>query len=183
MSVASMLLAYDAGIRDFGENRAQELVSKRAEMPDDCVWHMIGAVQTNKVRRLASCVSLWHTVDREALVLELALRAPDARVMVEVNVGNEPHKPGCRIDDLDTVIGAANDAGLAVLGLMCVPPINADPRDIFQLLAQSAHQRGLVELSMGMTSDFELAVECGATMVRVGSAIFGPRPTIADARN
>ncbi len=183
ISVGEIEIAYEEGLRVFAENRAQELWSKSAEMPSDCEWHMIGAVQTNKVRRLASIVSLWHTVDREALVLEIARRRPHARVLIQVNVGAEAQKAGCLPGDLAALVTFALSAGLDVRGLMCIPPASKDPRLAFESVQRSASEYGLREVSMGMTNDFEVAIECGSTMVRVGSAIFGPRPTFVDARN
>jgi PLP dependent protein len=170
--VAGVRAAYDAGQRDFGENRAQELIAKARDLPSDIRWHMIGPVQTNKVRALASLVAVWHTVDR---VAELARRGVRAPVLVEVNVGDEPQKPGCSRDALDDLVAAVRDAGLALHGLMCVPPLGADPRPHFAWLRAAATRLGLAQLSMGMTADFEVAVAEGATAVRVGTAIFGTR--------
>jgi pyridoxal phosphate enzyme (YggS family) len=167
--------AYDAGQRDFGENRAQELAAKAAVLPPDARWHMIGPVQTNKVRALAPLVAEWHTVDRAALVAELARRRVRAPVLLEVNVGDEPQKAGCARADVEALTATARDAGLHVDGLMCVPPLGADPRPHFAWLRETAQRLGLAELSMGMTSDFEVAIAEGATMVRVGTAIFGAR--------
>jgi pyridoxal phosphate enzyme (YggS family) len=176
VDVARVRAAYDAGQRDFGENRAQELAAKADALPDDVRWHMIGPVQTNKVRSLARRVAWWHTIDRPALVVELARRGVRTPVLIEVNVGGEPQKAGCRRDD---VAGTANEvraAGLALHGLMCVPPVGDDPRPHFAWLRATARDLGLDVLSMGMTSDFEVAIAEGATMVRIGTAIFGARP-------
>ena len=172
---ARVRAAYDAGQRDFGENRAQELVAKAPELPADCRWHMIGAVQTNKVRALTPRVALWHTLDRSSLAHELARRAPGAAVLVEVNVGGEPQKAGCAPDDVARLVTVARDAGLAVGGLMCIPPATGDPRVHFAWLRVAASRLGLTELSMGMSGDFELAVAEGATIVRVGTGVFGSR--------
>ncbi len=168
--------AYDAGQRDFGENRAQELLAKAAVLPDDVRWHMIGPVQTNKVRALARRVAWWHTIDREALVVELARRDVTAPVLIEVNVGDEPQKAGCRRDDVSGLAEAARAAGLSLRGLMCVPPLGVDPRPHFAWLRETAAALALDVLSMGMTSDYDAAIGEGATMVRVGTAIFGARP-------
>jgi pyridoxal phosphate enzyme (YggS family) len=176
VAVERVRAAYDAGQRDFGENRAQELVATSEGMPADCRWHMIGAVQTNKVRVLAARVALWHTVDRDPLVGELARRAPGATVLVEVNVADESQKAGCPRADVDRLVDGARAAGLAVVGLMCVPPAGADPRPHFAWLRDTASRLGLAELSMGMSGDFEAAVAEGATIVRIGTSIFGTRP-------
>lgn len=176
VDVARIRAAYAAGLRDFGENRAQELLAKRPELPADCRWHMIGPVQTNKVRALAGHVALWHTVDRDALVDALARRVPGAAVLVEVNVGDEPQKAGCARDALDALLDRARGVGLTVEGLMCVPPAAADPRPHFAWLQAAATRLGLAELSMGMSGDYESAVAEGATIVRIGTAVFGSRP-------
>jgi pyridoxal phosphate enzyme (YggS family) len=168
--------AYDAGQRDFGENRAQELVAKASELPDDIRWHMIGPVQTNKVRSLARRVAWWHTVDRSALVAELARRDVTAPVLIEVNVGDEPQKAGCPRADVPALADSVRAAELSLRGLMCVPPVGSDPRPHFAWLRETAHRLGLDVLSMGMSSDFGLAIGEGATVVRVGTAIFGERP-------
>ena len=176
VDVAVVRAAYDSGQRDFGENRAQELVAKAPQLPDDIRWHVIGPVQTNKVRALAAHVSVWHTVDRVSLIDELVRRDVTAPVLVEVNVGEEPRKAGCRRADIDALVTSARSAGLDVQGLMCVPPLADDPRSHFAWLRAAAGRLDLCELSMGMTGDFEVAVGEGATMVRVGTAIFGSRP-------
>ncbi len=178
VDVTRMRAAYDAGQRDFGENRAQELIDKAPQMPADCRWHMIGAVQTNKVRLLARRVPVtrWHTVDRAALVDELATRVRGASVLLEVNVGDEASKAGCRRDDVDELAGLGRGAGLDVRGLMGVPPAAGDPRPHFRWLRDTAQRLGLPEISMGMSGDFEVAISEGATFVRVGTAIFGSRP-------
>ena len=183
MPTETVALAYDLGLRRFGENRAQELLSKAAVLPSDCEWHMIGAVQTNKVRSLAERVAVWHTLDRSALVAELARRAPGATVLCEVNVGGEAAKAGCAPDELDELVCEARAAGLDVRGLMCVPPVGDDPERHFAWLQAATHRLGLSELSMGMSGDLAAAVRCGATYVRIGTALFGPRRASDGARH
>jgi hypothetical protein len=174
--------AVAAGQRVFGENRAQELLAHAAEVDGDLEWHFIGALQRNKVRALASIVRCWQSVDRPELVAELAKRAPAARVFVEVNIGEEPQKSGCAPDATGALVALARDAGLRVDGLMTVPPAASDPRPHFRRLRGLAETLGLSQLSMGMSGDFEVAIEEGATVVRVGTAVFGPRPTSPNAR-
>jgi pyridoxal phosphate enzyme (YggS family) len=174
--------AIDAGQRVFGENRAQELVTHAAVVDGAVAWHFIGRLQRNKVRTIAKLVTLWHSLDREELVAELAKHAPGAPVLVQVNVGDEPQKGGCMPDATSAFVDAARNAGLQVEGLMTVPPAEGDPRPHFATLRTLAERLGLAELSMGMSGDFEAAIEEGATIVRVGSAIFGPRPTSPNAR-
>jgi pyridoxal phosphate enzyme (YggS family) len=174
-----VVAALRAGVTDLGENRAQELTTKApalAALGLEPRWHFIGALQRNKVRTLAEWVALWHSVDRTSLVDELGRRAPGAAVLVEVNVGGEPTKAGCPPGAVGGVVDAARERGLAVEGLMTVPPAGGDPRRWFAALADLAARHHLRHLSMGMTDDYEIAVEEGATIVRVGRALFGPRP-------
>jgi pyridoxal phosphate enzyme (YggS family) len=163
----------DAGVLDVGENRAQELLTKTEVA--GARWHFLGQLQRNKVRQLAPWVSCWQSVDRAELGVEIARRAPGARVLVEVNVGEEPQKGGAAPAEVPVLVDALSAAGLDVVGLMTVPPHDGDPRRWFARLRDQAAALGLAELSMGMTDDYEVAVEEGATMVRVGRALFGPR--------
>ena len=163
----------DAGVVDVGENRAQELLTKTEVR--HARWHFLGQLQRNKVRQLAPWVTCWQSVDRLELGAEIARRAPGARVLVEVNVGEEPQKGGCAPDAVPALVDALLVDGLDVAGLMTVPPHGGDPRPWFARLREQAAALGLPELSMGMSDDYELAVEEGATTVRVGRALFGPR--------
>ena len=164
----------DAGVVDVGENRAQELLTKTGVR--GAQWHFLGQLQRNKVRQLAPWVTCWQSVDREELGAEIARRAPGARVLVEVNVGEEPQKGGCAPGEVDALVDALRADGLDVAGLMTVPPHDGDPRRWFARLREQGNRLGLPELSMGMTDDYDVAVEEGATIVRVGRALFGPRP-------
>ncbi len=168
-----------AGCTDLGENRAQELVAKASALADapggPPRWHFIGPLQRNKVQSLAPLVACWHTLDRPALVPGIAAHAPGATVLVQVNLAREPQKAGCDPDEVETLVGQADRAGLAVVGLMTIPPRGADPRPWFTDLVARADALGLSERSMGMSEDFEVAVEAGATMVRVGRVLLGSR--------
>jgi len=166
-----------AGCADLGENRAQELLAKAPELADEpgLTWHFIGPVQRNKVNGLAPWVTWWHTVDRPALVTALGGRVPGATVLLEVNVAGEPQKAGCEPDSVGRLADSARAAGLAVVGLMAIPPHPGDPRRWFAALADLAASEGLPELSMGMSEDYEVAIEEGATIVRLGRVLFGPR--------
>ena len=183
--------AYAAGQRDFGENYVQELQQKAAELADlsDLRWHMIGHLQRNKARIVVGLAALVHTVHSPELARELDKRAGehgDLRVsaLVEVNVAGEAQKSGCSPEALPEVLSALERApNLRLAGLMCVPPLTEDPsgaRPFFDALVRLRELHGgaqrLPELSMGMTSDLEYAVAAGATIVRVGTAIFGERP-------
>jgi pyridoxal phosphate enzyme (YggS family) len=166
-----------AGCTDLGENRAQELLAKAPDLADDpgVTWHFIGPVQRNKVNGLAPWVTWWHTVDRPALVTALGTRVPGASVLLEVNVAGEPQKAGCDPESVGRLAESARAAGLDVLGLMAIPPHPGDPRRWFAALADLAARLGLPELSMGMSDDYEVAIEEGATIVRLGRVLFGPR--------
>ena len=163
-----------AGCTELGENRAQELLAKAPDLPG-VTWHFIGHLQRNKIRALAPWVSCWHTVDRPALVSGIAAHAPGATVLVEVNLAREPQKSGCDPDEVGALVTLADRAGLAVAGLMTVPPRGADPRPWFADLRARATALGLNDCSMGMSDDFEVAVEEGATIVRVGRVLLGER--------
>jgi pyridoxal phosphate enzyme (YggS family) len=170
--------ALEAGARDLGENRAQELVAKAAALADIAPplrWHFIGRLQRNKVKQLAGNVDLWHSVDRPELADPFSRHAPRARVLVEVNLSGEAQKGGCRPEDSAALVDHLRGAGLVVEGLMTVPAAVGDPRGTFAALREIAARLGLAGLSMGMTADFEAAIAEGATIVRVGSAVFGPR--------
>ncbi len=175
--------ALAAGHRLFGENRVQEAAGRwpdlRARL-DDIRVHLIGPLQTNKVRDAVALFDVIETVDRPRLAEALARemdrtgRRPDC--LIQVNTGEEPQKAGVAPDGLDDLLRLARDGlGLPVRGLMCIPPLDEAPAPHFALLAELAVRHGLPELSMGMSADYEAAIHQGATLVRVGTAIFGPR--------
>ena len=174
--------AFAAGCDAVGENYVQEMSGKFAGHVPAGPLHMIGAIQTNKVRRLAGLVSLWQTVDRPSVIDEIARRAADggcADILLQVNTTAETTKSGCGEDEVDALRGRAEAGGLRVLGLMTIGPTNGDAaltEASFRRLRALCDAQGLAICSMGMSGDFELAVSCGSTMVRVGTAIFGERP-------
>jgi len=170
------------GVTDVGENRAQELLAKAASLggtapstPAEVCWHFLGRLQRNKVRGLAGRVTWWQSVDREVLGVAIARHAPGAQVLVEVNLADEPQKGGCAPADAGRLADALRESGLRVEGLMTIPPEGDDPRPWFAALRELGGELGVRHLSMGMTDDYEIAVEEGATMVRIGRAIFGAR--------
>jgi PLP dependent protein len=178
VDAAAVVEAAAAGQRDFGENRAQELgtkVNTLAAAGDSLVWHFIGRLQRNKVRSIAASVGLWHSVDRSEIGAVIARYAPGARVLIQVNVGDEEQKGGCRPEDATALLDSLVDLGLHVEGLMTVPPQLGDPRHHFASLRELATRLGLSTLSMGMSGDFEAAIGEGATLVRVGTSVFGRR--------
>ena len=173
-----------AGCDGVGENYAQEVVHKAAEvtLADRLPVHFIGQLQSNKIKQLAGIVDVWQSVDRLSLLTEIAKRStlPGASVMVQVNVTGEEGKGGCTPELVGELTRAALDLGLDVVGLMAVGPTNEDPivtRGAFRMLRTLVNDHGLRHCSMGMTGDLEIAVEEGSTMVRVGSALFGKRPS------
>lgn len=179
-----VMAALAAGHRVFGENRVQEAKARwpalKRRFPD-VVLHMVGPVQTNKVRDAVALFDVIETVDRPKLARALAAemersgRRPEC--LIQVNTGAEPQKAGVGPEEADALIEACRaELGLPVTGLMCIPPVDEEPSLHFALLAKIARRHGLEKLSMGMTADYEIAVRFGATMVRVGTAIFGPRP-------
>ncbi len=175
---AAIEAAVAAGVTELGENRAQELVAKAPLLaPLGAVWHFIGRLQRNKIAQLRPWVRCYQSVDRDALVDALAARVPGARILVEVNVAGEEQKGGCAPSAALGIVDRARTAGLVVDGLMTVAPAEGDPRPVFAALRELAGRLELRELSMGMSGDFEAAIAQGATIVRVGTALFGPRPT------
>jgi pyridoxal phosphate enzyme (YggS family) len=180
-------LALEAGHRVFGENRVQEAEDKWPALKDafpDARLHLIGPLQRNKVRRSVQLFDVIESVDRRKLARALANamdeegRRPD--VLIQVNTGDEPQKHGVSLADVDPFVRqCVGEYGLPVKGLMCIPPVDEEPSLHFALLREIARRNGLAELSMGMTADYPVAVGFGATMVRVGTAIFGARPPAA----
>ncbi|MBK3732198.1 hypothetical protein FBZ83_105147 [Azospirillum brasilense] len=179
--------ALAAGQRVFGENRVQEAKAKfpalRERFPD-LELHLIGPLQTNKVKDAVALFDVIQTVDRpklaEALAEEMARSGRRPRCLIEVNTGEEPQKAGIPPAELDGFLAACRDNWtLPVSGLMCIPPVDEEPAMHFALLADMARRAGLPEVSMGMSGDYETAIRFGATHVRVGTAIFGARPTPA----
>jgi pyridoxal phosphate enzyme (YggS family) len=188
---AAIRAAYLAGARDFGENYVQEAVRKRAALigdPEGARWHLIGHLQTKKVNAAVECFDLIQSLDSERLAAALARARPSARfpVLVEVNIGGEASKTGVAVDDVERLIDSVRGM-VAVQGLMTIPPVSwraADSRGArayFEALRRlrdrlaAATGLALSELSMGMSEDFEIAIEEGATIVRIGRAVFGER--------
>ena len=172
-----------AGQRVFGENYVQEAKAKWGplrERDPDIELHMIGPLQSNKAREAVRLFDVIHTLDRESLAAALAKESAKAarppRLLVQVNTGEEPQKGGVMPTKADAFVAACREKhGLTIDGLMCIPPADEPPSPHFALLAKIAARNGLKLLSMGMSADFEAAIQLGATHVRVGSAIFGAR--------
>jgi PLP dependent protein len=170
--------ALEAGCRAIGENYAQELLAKR-EAARAAEVHFVGQLQSNKVRRLVDVVDVYETLDRPSLVTELARRRPGARVLVQVDTTGERGKGGVPLEQARELVGGARAAGLTVEGLMTVGPTVGGPeaaRAGFRAVRALTDELGLTVCSMGMSDDLDVAVEEGSTQVRVGTALFGPRP-------
>ena len=182
-TVAEIRAAYDAGHRDFGENRAEELALKAPALPGDIRWHFVGTLQSRKVARVHGATFLLHSMDRMSLARRWAsISSAGPPCLLQINVGREAQKHGVLPEETAEVLAEMNTVGVDPVGVMTIPPAPAAPEDSrshFRSLGALAGELrraypGLVEVSMGMTDDFEVAVEEGATLVRVGRAIFGP---------
>jgi pyridoxal phosphate enzyme (YggS family) len=185
--VAAIAAAMETGHLDFGENRVQELVAKHAALGDRPRWHFVGRLQRNKVRQVLATRAVIHSVDRLELAEEISRRAVrPVRILVEVNVSGEPQKGGVEPEEVSRLVGAVLDLpNLELVGLMGMARKTDDPersrpafRELARLRAEMAagySSPRIHHLSMGMSQDYRVAVEEGATMVRVGEAIFGPR--------
>lgn len=177
----------NAGERIFGENRVQEAMEKWPPLRQvyaDLELHLIGPLQSNKAHEAVALFDVIETVDRDKIAKSLAGEIQKAgrhpRLYVQVNTGAEPQKAGVLPQDADAFIASCRrDHGLEISGLMCIPPVDDQASPHFALLSQIAKRNGIGVLSMGMSGDFELAIQLGATHVRVGSAIFGVRPLAA----
>jgi len=175
-----------AGQRVFGENRVQEAKAKWPALRarhGDLELHLVGSLQSNKAREAVALFDAIHSVDRAslaaALAKEIAAQARRPVLFVEINTGAEPQKAGVQPQDADAFLAACRDRyGLAISGLMCIPPLDEAPAPHFALTAQIARRNGLVLLSMGMSADFATAIAFGATQVRIGTAIFGERASL-----
>ena len=180
--IEAVRAALAAGQTVFGENRVQEAGEKFAQLRSEHRFqlHIIGGLQTNKARDAVRLADVIETLDRprlaDAVAAAIAKEHRTPRLLIEVNTGDEPQKSGVARADADGFIDDCKARfGGSLVGLMCVPPLDQDPRPHFEWLAERAARHSLGVLSMGMSADFEIAIACGATWVRVGSAIFGHR--------
>ena len=172
----------EQGQRVFGENRVQEAESKwptLREAYDGVELHLIGQLQSNKADEAVALFDYIHSLDRPSLVKALGKAMAKAGKQVpcflQVNIGAEDQKGGCAIAEVPDMLEKARDAGIPVIGLMCIPPLDIEPAPFFALLDKLARENGLEGRSMGMSSDFETAIMLGATHIRVGTALFGER--------
>jgi len=183
--------AYQLGLRDFGENKVQELLEKQAALPDDIRWHMIGRLQTNKVKEIVGKVALIHSLDRVDLFEKIEMEARKQKIvrvecLLQVNVSGEETKAGFPPEQVDEFLrGVASDSPVKIVGLMTMAPMTEKQDEIrnvfrqtkilFDRLRRDFSQFDFKNLSMGMSGDFKIAIEEGATMIRIGSALFGNR--------
>jgi pyridoxal phosphate enzyme (YggS family) len=181
-SVAAIEALIAGGQEEFGENRVQEAQAKwpgLRERHPGLRLHLIGQLQSNKAEDAVALFDSIHSVDRESLVAALARAIArtgrNPACFLQVNIGDEPQKGGCAVAALPALLERARGAGLNIVGLMALPPEGVEPAPYFALLAKLARRHGLTALSMGMSADFETAILCGATHVRIGTALFGER--------
>jgi len=180
---AEIVPVLESGQRLFGENRVQEAKGKWPALKQrfpDIELHLVGPLQSNKAKEAVQLFDAVHSVDRwkiaKALAEEMAKQQRSLKLLVQVNTGEEPQKAGVMPREAAEFVAACrNDLNLEISGLMCIPPVDEEPAVHFAFLSKLAKELGLPEVSMGMSGDFETAIEFGATYVRVGSAIFGAR--------
>jgi len=166
------------GVGNVGENYAQELLQK-SPVPDGIRTHFIGRIQRNKVRKLADVVDLWHSVARPEVLVEIARRSENPTALIQVAAAGDPSKDGVAPDEIEPMLDVAREHGVEIAGLMTIGVLG-DPertRESFIETARLADTFGLAERSMGMSGDYRDALDAGATMLRLGSLLFGPRPT------
>ena len=188
VNAESVVQAVKAGMKDFGENRVQEFLKKREEIGDEVNWHIIGPLQRNKVKFILDGVTLLHSLDRLSLAQEIEKQCEKLRtkldVLVQVNIAKEPTKSGVFEEDLEKFLESLSVLrNVRVKGLMAIPPYSLDPdgnRKYFARMRELYHNfknfsDGFEYLSMGMSGDFEAAIEEGANIIRIGTAVFGAR--------
>ena len=181
---SDILDAYNLGLRDFGENYVQELITKMDSLPKDIKWHMIGHLQTNKVKDLVKRnIYLIESVDSEKLANTINKEALKnnkiINILIEVNIVNDPNKTGCNLKDLDKLINyVKNLSNINLLGLMAIGPITDNEREIkkyFKMMKELKDKYKFPLLSMGMSHDYKIAINCGSNIIRIGTKIFGER--------
>ncbi len=166
---------YDLGVKNFGENKAQELAEKQAQLDCDISWHFVGKIQSNKLKKVAQCVDLIQSVDstKQIDILSSLDGSPD--ILIQLSADGDPARGGVLTENFGQLYEYALKSSINVKGIMHVPPLEMDPQKCFDLAKSVAEQWNLETISMGMTGDYELAIRHGATMIRLGNAIFGTR--------
>jgi pyridoxal phosphate enzyme (YggS family) len=180
--IDKILPLIEHGHTDFGENKVQEAIEKWTEIKkinSQIKLHMIGKLQTNKVKFAVQIFDFIHSVDSEKLAKKIAVESKKLnkkiKIFIQVNIGNEEQKSGINKNQLDQLVFYSKEIGLNVIGLMCIPPANIDTEVYFEEMNKLNKALGFTELSMGMSSDFDIAVKHSSTYVRIGSSIFGKR--------
>ena len=170
-------IATELGIKNFGENYAQELLAKNPLVDAEINWHFIGQLQRNKIKKVSHLVDVWHSVTSLKLAREIHNRNDQAKILLQVSVSGPSNSKGFEVEELPDLISQLRDENIDVSGLMTmgVPGDMVATRFVFKRLRQLADTFELSECSMGMSDDFEIALECGSSMIRIGSAIFGNR--------
>ena len=170
-------IATELGIKNFGENYAQELLAKNPLVDAEISWHYIGQLQSNKIKKVSHLVDVWHSVTSLKLAREIHNRNDQAKILLQVSVSGPSNSKGFEVEELPDLISQLRDENIDVSGLMTmgVPGDMVATRFVFKRLRQLADTFELSECSMGMSDDFEIALECGSSMIRIGSAIFGNR--------
>jgi len=181
-TINKILPLIEYGHIDFGENKVQEAVEKWSEVKNkkpDINLHLIGKLQTNKVKYAIKIFDFIHSVDNKKLAKKIADEqnkfGKNVKIFIQVNLANETHKSGVKKEELENLLKYCYEIGINVLGLMCIPPNNIDPNPFFEELKNLNDKFGLSELSMGMSSDYEIAIKNSSTYLRIGSDIFGKR--------
>tara|TARA_B100001564_G_C20518573_1_gene614069 strand:- start:18 stop:677 length:660 start_codon:yes stop_codon:yes gene_type:complete len=180
--IDTILPLIEYGHLDFGENKVQEAIDKWTEIKskrNDLKLHMIGKLQTNKVKLAVKLFDYIHSVDNEKLARKIAEEQSkinrNIKIFLQVNIGNEDQKSGIDKNNLNKLVSYCKEINLDLIGLMCIPPLDIDPEVYFNTMKQLNESLGFTELSMGMSSDFLKAIENSSTYVRIGSSIFGQR--------
>ncbi len=168
----------EVGLTKIGESYAQEILEKTEMITDNRIaWHMIGRVQRNKVGKLSETVDLWHSVDRKELITEISRYKKNSKILIQVDMNDRYQQGGCSPENVPDLIEFASNKGIDVKGLMTIgvdQDVNAT-KNAFAGVAKLSEKVGLTEISMGMSNDFEIAIDYGATILRVGRSIFGER--------
>ena len=166
---------FNAGIKNFGENKYQELQEKSKECPKDITWHFVGNIQSNKLKKIAEHAHMIHSVDSKKQLDILASITAPVKILFQLSGDGNTNRGGAQENDLRQLYSYAKEIRINIDGIMIVPPADQDPRPYFLNASNLAKDLGLQTLSMGMSHDFETAIECGSTIIRVGTALFGTR--------
>lgn len=166
---------FSAGLKHFGENKAQELIEKSQACNQEIIWHFIGNIQTNKLKKIAQYASVIHSVDSRKQLEIISNVEKSSEIFLQLSCDGNPSRGGVVVEEIKELYKYSQELNVDVTGIMVVPPIQEDPKQHFINAQHLSEELGLTKLSMGMSHDFETAIECGSTIIRVGSALFGAR--------